>query len=54
MRNMIACPAFHNRSIFEEDPMAIETNKIELLFNKPLYIGMAILDLCKIIMYRFL
>ncbi|CAG9817776.1 unnamed protein product [Phaedon cochleariae] len=33
--------------------MAIELKKSELIFNKPLYIGIAILDLSKIVMFDF-
>uniref|UniRef100_A0A6P7GUY7 Uncharacterized protein LOC114347027 n=1 Tax=Diabrotica virgifera virgifera TaxID=50390 RepID=A0A6P7GUY7_DIAVI len=33
--------------------MAIELNKTNLTFNKPLYIGMSILDISKVCMYDF-
>ncbi|XP_045466456.1 uncharacterized protein LOC123675190 [Harmonia axyridis] len=52
-KNLIASPRFHSRTVFGEDLMAIELKKNELLFNKPLYIGMAILDISKVCMYNF-
>ncbi|CAG9836230.1 unnamed protein product [Diabrotica balteata] len=52
-KNLIASPKFHNRTIFDADLMAIEMKKTELLFNKPLYIGMSILDISKTCMYEF-
>ncbi|VEN33949.1 unnamed protein product, partial [Callosobruchus maculatus] len=52
-RNLIASPNFHSRMIFDENLVAIEMNKTEIVFNKPLYIGMAILDISKICLYDF-
>ena len=52
-KNLIASPNFHNRTIFDENLMAIELSKTNIVFNKPLYVGMAILDLSKICMYDF-
>ncbi len=52
-QNLIASPLFHSRAIFDENLVAIEMNKSNLIFNKPLYIGMAILDISKTLMYDF-
>ncbi|CAH1109243.1 unnamed protein product [Psylliodes chrysocephalus] len=52
-KNLISSPRFHNRTIFDEDLMAIELKKTQLVFNKPLYIGMTILDISKTCMYNF-
>ncbi|XP_074035264.1 uncharacterized protein [Leptinotarsa decemlineata] len=46
-KNLISSPRFHNRTIFDSNLMAIELKKAELIFNKPMYVGMAILDLSK-------
>lgn len=46
-------PNFHSRSIFDENLMAVELNKLEITFNKPLYVGMCILDISKICLYNF-
>lgn len=52
-KNLIASPNFHNRSIFDENLMAIELKKTELIFNKPIYVGMAVLDISKVCIYDF-
>ena len=38
---------------FSENLMACEMGKIKVLMNKPVYLGQAILDLSKILMYEF-
>ena len=40
-------------NIFNENLISIHMKKIKLVFNKPVYIGMCILDLSKILMYDF-
>ncbi|RLU25299.1 hypothetical protein DMN91_003392, partial [Ooceraea biroi] len=44
---MIAKPNFHSRSVFSENLVAIEMRKLEVKFNKPIYVGMCILDISK-------
>ena len=39
--------------IFDNDLVAIVKNKITLTLNKPAYIGMCILELSKVLMYKF-
>lgn len=51
--SMIADPSFKRRTIFDEDLVAIEMNKTSVLMNKPIAIGMAILDISKTVMYDF-
>ena len=46
-------PNFNHFTIFSEDLAAIHMNKTRLTFNKPVYLGMCILDLSKAIMYEF-
>ena len=48
-----AKPNFKHCNIFSENLIAIHMNKTELKFNKPVYLGMCILDLSKILMYDF-
>ncbi|XP_072383783.1 uncharacterized protein [Diabrotica undecimpunctata] len=52
-KNFIASSRFHSRTIFSENLVAIELKKSEVCFNKPLYIGAAILDISKLCMYDF-
>ena len=40
-------------TIFDNDLIAIRNNKVTLALNKPAYIGMCILELCKVLMYEF-
>jgi len=42
---MLAKPNFHNRSVFSENLVAIEIHKLEMKFDKPIYVGMCILDI---------
>ena len=48
-----AKPNFKHLNIFCEELIAIHMNKTSLTFNKPVYLGMCILDLSKTIMYDF-
>ena len=48
-----AKPNFYHCNIFSEDLVAIHMKKTKLVFNKPVYLGMCILDLSKTLMYDF-
>ena len=48
-----AKPNFKHCNIFSEDLVAIHMKKTKLVFNKPVYLGMCILDLSKTLMYDF-
>ncbi|XP_076675420.1 uncharacterized protein LOC143372757 [Andrena cerasifolii] len=50
---MIAKPNFYSRSVFAENLIAVELRKLEVKFNKPIYVGMCILDISKICLYEF-
>ncbi|XP_014478545.1 PREDICTED: uncharacterized protein LOC106746453 [Dinoponera quadriceps] len=50
---MIAKPNFYSRSIFTENIIAVELRKLEVKFNKPIYVGMCILDISKVCLYKF-
>ncbi|KYN11002.1 hypothetical protein ALC57_16854 [Trachymyrmex cornetzi] len=50
---MIAKPNFHSRSIFAENLIAVELRKLEVKFDKPIYVGMCILDISKVCLYEF-
>ena len=46
-------PNFKSGVQFDENLMGCEMDKIKVVMNKPVYLGQAILDLSKIIMYEF-
>ena len=46
-------PNFKSGVLFDENLMGCEMGKIEVVMNKPVYLGQAILDLSKIVMYEF-
>ncbi|XP_046737552.1 uncharacterized protein LOC124406243 [Diprion similis] len=50
---LISRPNFHSRSIFDENFVVIQLNRLGVIFNKPIYAGMAILVLSKICVYDF-
>ncbi|XP_019700896.2 uncharacterized protein LOC109504655 [Harpegnathos saltator] len=50
---MIARPNVHSRSVFSENLIAVELRKLEVKLNKPIYVGMCILDISKICLYEF-
>jgi len=50
---MISKPNFHSRSDFSENLVAIELRKLEVKFDKPIYVGIYILDISKTYLYEF-
>ena len=52
LRNVMK-PNFKSGVLFGENLMGCEMGKIKVIMNKPVYLGQAILDLSKIIMYEF-
>ena len=46
-------PNFKSGVLFGENLMECEMGKIKVVMNKPVYLGQAILDLSKIVMYEF-
>ena len=50
---LAAKPNFKHCTIFYEDLVAIHMKKTKIRFDKPVYLGMAILDLSKTLMYNF-
>jgi len=50
---LIAKSNFHSRSIFSENLIAIEMRKLEVKFNKSIYVDMCILDISKTCLYEF-
>ena len=50
---LVTKPNYERTTIFSEDLIAVHMKKTELVFNKPVYLGMAILDISKTHMYDF-
>ena len=46
-------PNFDRATIFDRNLVAIHLKKTEVYFNKPVYVGQAILDLSKLLMFDF-
>ena len=53
-RNQLASePNYHTTKYFSENLMAIEMKKTKVKMNKPICLGMSILDISKTLMYEF-
>ena len=52
-KRLVSEPNYHSHKKFFNHLMAIEMKKITLKMTKPLYLGMPILDISKILMYKF-
>ena len=46
-------PNYHTTTQFSENLLAIEMKKTKIIMNKPIYLGQAILDIGKTLMYEF-
>ena len=44
---------YHSSKYISKDLMIIEMRKVEVKMNKPIYLGQAILDISKTLMYKF-
>ena len=49
----VSKPNFHTIKFFTENLLAIKMKKTEILMNKPVHLGLSILELSKILMYEF-
>ena len=52
-KRLVSEPNYHSHKNFSEHLMAIEMKKTRVKMTKPLYLGMSILDISKILMYEF-
>lgn len=50
---LIAKPNFHSCTIFNEDLVGIQLDRTEITIRKPIYVGLAVLDISKVRVYRF-
>ena len=46
-------PTYHTTKWFSENLLATETKKIKVKMNKPIYLGLSILNISKTLMYEF-
>ena len=46
-------PSYHTTNFLSENLLATEIRKSQILMNKPIYLGLSILDLSKIVTYEF-
>jgi hypothetical protein len=53
LRKLIAKPTFARQMIFDKDLAALHMHKTKLKLNRPIYVGMSILELSKLLMYDF-
>ena len=53
LTKLTAAPSFDYFRIFSEDLAAVNMKKTKLYLNRPIYVGFAILDLSKVLMYQF-
>ena len=52
-KRLVSEPNYHSHKKFSEYLIAIEMKKTNVEMNKPIYLGMPILDISKILMYEF-
>ena len=44
---------YHTTKFFTKNLLAIEMRKTQILMNRPVYLGLSIIDMCKTVMYEF-
>ena len=52
-KKLISKPNYKHRTIFDEHLSAVHMTKTKLVMDKPIYLGLCILDLSKLHMYDF-
>ena len=50
---LVSEPNYHTMNYISEDLSIIEMNKTKVKMNKPIYLGLSLLDISKILMYEF-
>ena len=50
---LVSEPNYQSAKFFSENLLAIEMRKTQLFMNKPVYLGLSILELSKIVMHKF-
>ena len=50
---LVSEPSYHTINLISEDLSIIEMKKTKVKMNKPIYLGLSILEISKILMYEF-
>ena len=50
---LVSEPNYHKTKQLSENLLAVEMKKTKVKMNKPVYLGMSILDISKTLMYEF-
>ena len=50
---LVSEPNYHPTKYFSENLLAIEMKKTKVIINKPVYLGMSILDISEMLIYQF-
>ena len=50
---LVSQPNYHSTRFFSGNLLAIEMRQTKIFMNKPVYLGLLILELSKIVMYEF-
>ena len=50
---LVTKPNYYTKKYFTENLLVIEMRKTQILMNKPVYLGLSVLDLSKTVMYDF-
>ena len=50
---LVSEPNYHGIKFFIENLLAIKIRKTQIFMNKPVYLGLSILELSKIVMHKF-
>ena len=53
IKQLVAKPTYNRHVIFNDDLIGVQSNRTKVVLNKPIYVGMSILDLSKTLMYDF-
>ena len=50
---LVSEPNYHSTNIFTGDLLTIELRRKQIIMNKPVYLGLSMLELSRIVMYKF-
>ena len=50
---LVSEPNFHTMKLIDDNLAIIETRKVQVKMNRPIYLGLSVLDISKITMYEF-